>query len=437
MIGAFILQIILIFMNAIFASAEIAVLSVNEARLEKLMEEGNKKASKLFKLTRNPSKFLSTIQVAITLAALLGSAYAADSFAMPLVTFILGLGVTIAEGTLHSIVVFLITITLSYFSIVLGELIPKRLAMKHSEKIALGLAGLLSFVSVCFAPFVWVLTKSTNAILRLMKIDPDEQNDAITEEEILMMLDSGSAHGTIDSLENEVIQNVFEFDDFSLSEICTHRRDTVFLYRDSDFEEWTHIIKETGHSFYPVCGEDADDIIAVLNIKKFFMLEVDSIEKALKVASDKPYFVPSNTKADILFEGMKKERTYFAVVVDEYGGTNGIITLHDLIELLLGDLYDKDDKINQDIRKLSDNKWEIAGAAMLEEVEEQLDIKFEAEDCDTFGGYIFGILGSIPDDGSEFELETERLHIKVKKVEDHRIEKTTVKLKEFPKEDED
>lgn len=238
MIGAVILQIVLIFLNAVFASAEIAVISTNEAKLEKLSEEGDKKAKRLLSLTKNPSKFLSTIQVAITLAGLLGSAYAADNFAEPLVKWLVGLGIGISESTLNSICVFVITLILSYFSIVFGELVPKRLAMKNAEKMALGMSGILKFVSCVFAPFVWILTKSTNGLLRLFHIDPNEQGDAVTEEEIRMMLDTGSERGTIDSMENEMIQNVFEFDDISISEICTHRRDVTVLYKEDPLSEW-------------------------------------------------------------------------------------------------------------------------------------------------------------------------------------------------------
>ena len=291
MIGAIILQIVLIFLNAVFASAEIAVISTNEAKLEKLSEEGDKKAKRLLSLTKNPSKFLSTIQVAITLAGLLGSAYAADNFADPLVKWLVGLGVGISESTLNSICVFVITLILSYFSIVFGELVPKRLAMKNAEKMALGMSGTLKFVSCVFAPFVWILTKSTNGLLRLFHIDPNEQGDAVTEEEIRMMLDTGSERGTIDSMENEMIQNVFEFDDISISEICTHRRDVTILYKEDPLSEWKKTIAETRHSFYPICGEDTDDVIGVLNIKKFFRTDNSTPEAVIITTAEKQYLV--------------------------------------------------------------------------------------------------------------------------------------------------
>ena len=438
MLGAIILQVVLICLNAIFAAAEIAVISVNEAKLEKMVEDGNKRAKKLLALTRDSSKVLSTIQVAITLAALLGSAYAADAFANPLVNWLRSIGLTfISYDALQNICVLLITVILSYFSIVVGELVPKRIAMKYAEPLALGLSGLLRFVQVCFAPFVWILTASTNGLLRLFHINPDEQSDPVTEEEIRLMLDTGSEHGTIDSMENEMIQNIFEFDDTSVSEVCTHRREVVLLYKEDGIEEWRKTVTETRHGFYPICGEDADDIIAILNSRKFFRTECDTIEDVLREAAEKPYFVPENTKADVLFNNMKESRNYFAVVVDEYGGTTGVITLHDLLELLVGDLGDKDEVIIENIRQLGEDQYAITGAAMLEEVAKTLGIEFEDEECDTFGGYIFGQLGTVPDDGSTFDIETERLLIHIESVVDHRIEQTVVTKKPPEEEDED
>ena len=430
MAGAIVLQIVLICLNAVFAAAEIAVVSTNRAKLEKMAEDGNRKAKKLFSLTKNTSKFLSTIQVAITLAGLLGSAYAAGSFAEPIVGWLTGLGVTIPADTLHAICVFLITLILSYFSIVFGELIPKRLAMKNPEKMALSMAGILQFVSAFFAPFVWVLTQSTNGLLRLLHINPDEQEESVTEEEIRMMLDTGSEKGTIDKIENEMIQNVFEFDDISISEIGTHRRDVAVLYREDSIEEWRKTIDEKRHNYYPICGEDADDVIGVLNTKNFFRAEASTPEQAIREATEKPYFVPENMKAAVLLQNMKETRNYFAVVIDEYGGMSGIVTIHDLLELLVGVLADKEEPYIENIQPLGENEWRIAGDASLEEVGEALGLTFDTEECDTFGGYILGLLGEVPDDGSVFDMETEALQIHVNGVDDHRIESAVVRKKE-------
>ena len=439
-IGPLLLQVVLIALNAIFASAETAFLSLNSAKIEKMVEEGDKKlkrkAKRLQKLTKDSSKFLSTIQVAITLAGFLGSAFAADSFAGPLSQLIASIpalkGTWFTAANLEPICVILVTLILSFFSIVLGELVPKRIAMKNAEKLSLGICGFIRLMSGIFAPFVWVLTKTTNGILRLFGINPHEEEEAASEEEIRIMLDSSSEAGAIDSMENEMIQNIFEFDDILISEVCTHRRDVKMIYRDDDIDEWKKVLSTSRHGYYPICGESADDIVGVLNIKKFFRSECKTVAEAMRVASEKPYFVPENMKADVLFSNMKETRNYFAIVVDEYGGTNGVITIHDLLELLVGDMDDKDEVVVEEIVCLNEEmrEWKILGSASLTEVADKLGITFDTEDCDTFGGYIFGILGEIPDDGTTLDLETDDLVIKVESVLDHRIESTLVTVKE-------
>lgn len=428
MLGALLLQIILIFMNAIFACAEIAVLSVSDTKLQKMSEDGNKKAKKLLSLTKNSSKFLSTIQVAITFAGFLGSAYAADNFAGPLVSVLVCAGITIPVDVLNSICVLVITVVLSFFSIVFGELVPKRVAMKNPERISLALVGILKFVSMIFAPFVWILTVSTNATLRLFGVDPSDQEEAATEEEIIMMLDTSSEMGAIDEQENEMIQNIFRFDDISASEACTHRKDVTFLYAEDSLDDWRTTISETNFMYYPVCGESSDDILGILSIRKFFSGDFRDVSDVIETAIDKPFYVPANTKADVLFERMKKEKNYFAVVVDEYGGTTGVITSTDLIALIVGDIGKSEDE-DEEIRLLSENKWQILGSALLDDVANALDIEFDTDEFDTFGGYIFGLVGSVPEDGSKFELETDDLKINVVSVEDHRILKVIVDKK--------
>ena len=439
-IGPLLLQVCLIALNAIFACAETAFLSINSARIEKMVEEGDKKtkkkAKKLQKLTKDSSKFLSTIQVAITLAGFLGSAFAADTFSEPLsdlivkIDWIAAHGIT--AGQIEPACVIVITLVLSFFSIVLGELVPKRMAMKNAEKVSLALSGFIRFTSCIFAPFVWVLTKTTNGILRMFGINPHEEEEAASEEEIRIILDTSSEKGTIDSMENEMIQNIFEFDDISISEVCTHRREVDMLYKEDSLEEWREKIIQSRHGFYPICGEDADDIVGVLNIKKFFRAECESIEDAIAKAAEKPYFVPENMKADVLFTNMKESRTYFAVVVDEYGGTSGVITIHDLLELLVGDMGDKEDVKVEEIVNVGENEWNILGSASLEKVTEALGVEFDTEECDTFGGYIFGLLGEVPDDGTGLEIvtETDDLIIKTESVVDHHIESTLVTVKE-------
>lgn len=240
---AIVLLIILIFLNAVFASAEIAVLSMSETKLKKLVGEGDRRALKLNNLIEQPARFLATIQVAITLAGFLQSAFAADTFADPLVTVLLEAGVPVPANVLRSAAIVLITIILSYFTLVFGELVPKRLAMKKTEQMALGMAGLLYFVAKVFAPLVWLLTVSTNLVLRLMGISPEEEEDQVTEEEIRMLLMEGSEQGNIQLEETQMIRNVFEFDDIPVDEICTHRREAVMLYLEDTPEEWEEVIR--------------------------------------------------------------------------------------------------------------------------------------------------------------------------------------------------
>ena len=443
-IGPLLLQVVLIALNAIFASAEAAFLSINSARIEKIIEEGDKKtrkkARKLQKLTKDSSKFLSTIQVAITLAGFLGSAFAADTFATPLTLWFNGLALLSFEIP-ETVFVVVITLLLSFFSIVLGELGPKKIAIKNAEKLSLGLCGFIRFVAVIFAPFVWILTKTTNGILRMFGINPHEEEEAATEDEIKIILDTSSEKGEIEEGEKELIQNVFEFNDILISEVCTHRRDVMMLPANGTIEEWLEKLSQSRHSYYPVYGEGVDDIVGVLDVKKFFRSGCSSIEQAMEEAIDKPYFVPENTTADVLFDKMKKSRDYFAIVNDEYGGTTGVITIHDLLELLVGDMDDKEDEIIEEIVCVDEeeNRWMVLGSTSLEKLAGELDITIEAEDCDTFGGYIFGLLGEIPDDGTQLDLETDELIIKVESVADHRIESTfvTVKPKVVDEDDDD
>ena len=268
MFGAIILQFVLIFLNAVFASAEIAVISTNETKLQKMAERGDKRAKRLVKMTSQPARFLSTIQVAITLAGFLGSAFAADNFAGPLTNVLVKAGLPLPASVINSICVILITLILAYFNIVLGELVPKRIAMKRAEKTALGISGVLRFVSVIFAPIVWLLTASTNGLLRLFGINPGEDEEEVTEEEIMMMAEAGSEKGSIDSEENELIKNIFEFKEQTVGEVCTHRKDTDLLFLSESDEEWAARIASTRHTYYPICGKGIDDIAGVLSTKE-------------------------------------------------------------------------------------------------------------------------------------------------------------------------
>lgn len=428
MFGPIILQVILIFLNATFASAEIAVISMNEMKLRKLAEGGDNRALRLYALTEQPAKFLATIQVAITLAGLLGSAFAAESFAGPLVEVLAGTGIGIPEKVLKSASVFLITLILAYFNLVFGELVPKRIAMKKAESMALGMSGLLHMVSIIFKPLVGLLTVSTNIILRLLGINPEEEEEQVTEEEIRMLLLEGKNQGNIDKEESAIIQNVFELDDMTAEQVCTHRIDMDALYQDETLEEWEQTICESRHTHYPVCGDNIDDITGVLDTKDYFRMKEKTKESILAQAVNEPFFVPENMKANVLFRQMKQTRKYFAVIVDEYGGVTGIVTLHDLVEELVGDLHDiEEPEQPEEIKLIGKDMWLIQGSADLQEAAEAMEVELPTEEYDTYGGFVCGVLGKIPNDGEQLVCEAYGLKMQIRKVKGHRIEETVVK----------
>lgn len=422
------LQLVLIIINAIFASAEIAVISMNDSKLAKLASTGDKRAVRLAKLTEQPARFLSTIQVGITLAGFLASAFAADNFSDLLVDWLISLGVAISPATLDTLAVIVITLILSYFTLVLGELVPKRVAMRKAEELALAISGLVYFVSVVFNPVVWLLTISTNSLLRLMGIDPYADDDVITEEEIRMMVDAGSERGAISRNEKDMIQNIFEFNDKNAADIMTHRTDVVILWMDESDEQWEQTILENRHSVYPVCEESPDNVIGILKAKDYFRVKDRSRNNIIDQALRPAYFVPETVRLDLLFRNMKNTRNHFAIVLDEYGGMSGIITMNDLLEEIVGDLED-DDNVPVEpplIERIDSRVWRISGSAPLDTVSQQLGVALPEDGYDTFGGLIFGLLGSVPEDGSTPELEINGLSIKVTEIKNHRLETALV-----------
>ena len=431
------LQIVLIALNAIFACAEIAVISMNDAKLAKLAAEGDKRAVRLAKLTNQPARFLATIQVAITLSGFLGSAFAAENFSEPLVAWLLKIGTPLSEDVLNSISLVVITVILSYFTLVLGELVPKQVAMRKAESLALGMSGLISGISKIFSPLVGLLTLSTNGVLRLLGIDPNAEDEDVGEEEIRMMVDVGNEKGTIDNEEREFIQNVFEFDNLSVEDIITHRTDVTVLYQEDSLETWDEVITETGYTYYPVCDETPDKIVGVLHSKIYFRMKEKTKESVVEQAVLPAYFVPETLKADILFKNMKKDRVQFAVVLDEYGGMSGIVTIKNLVEELVGDLEDDADEAEEELtlKQLSEDTWEADGGVLLEDLSEALGMPIEAEDCDTLNGIIFYTLAYLPKE--ETEVEVAGLQIVVKDVQNHQVKTAVIKVLPPPVEDEE
>lgn len=432
-----IVLIVLIFINAFFASAEIAVISLSELKLRKQAEGGDKKAVKLLRLMQAPDNFLSAIQIAITLAGFLSSAFAADSFADPLVKWLYeDKGFTFfSEGTLNAIMVILITIVLSYFSLVLGELVPKRIAMKKTEAVARVTVGAVTAVATIFHPIIWLLSKSTNGVLRLLHIDPKAEEENISEDEIRMMVDRGNECGTIEPAEKEMIDNVFEFNNTTAEDVMVHRTDMAMLWVEDTPEDILKTIRETGFSRFPVYNEDADDILGILNTRDYFLNSQLENPKPFRELLRPAYFVPESVHTDMLFKDMQHKKIHIAIVVDEYGGTSGLVTMEDLIEELVGNIYDEfDPKEENVIEQIGENCWRVSGSCELEKLSETLDLELpKDEEFDTLNGLVFSQLSSIPEEGSHFELDACGMHIEVENVADRRVE--WAKVTKIPEEE--
>jgi len=421
--GPLLLQLVLIFVNAWFAATEVAVLSLNEAKLRHDAEEGDKVSAQLLKLSESPNQFLSTIQVCITLAGFMGSAFAADTFASKLAEAFIAMGVNISAEMMNSICVVVITLVLSYFTLVLGELVPKRIAMHYPEKMARMAMGVLSFCSKAFKPIVWLLSVSTNGLLRLLGIDPNAEAEEVTEEEIRMMVDMGGESGAIEETEKEMIENIFEFNNRTAEDVMTHRTAVTSIWVGDDEETILKTIRETGLSRFPVYDEDMDDIIGTLNTRNFLLNTTAEHPRTVRELLHEAYFVPETVACDQLFRNMQMKKIHMAIVLDEYGGMSGLVTMEDLLEEIVGNIYDEfDPQTEAEITRVDDDTWRISGAASLEDVADALDVELPVEEYDTLGGLIFSQFSTIPQDGTTPEVNASGLHIQVEKIEDHRVE---------------
>ena len=418
------LQLFLIFINAVFSCAEIAIISINDKKLEKMAAEGKKSAIRLSKITEQPSRFLSIIQIGTTLAGFMGSAFAAGNFSEMLTNGFISIGIRLPYTVLDTISVIFITLVLAFFTIVFGELVPKRIAMRKAEKIGLAMSGFIYLTLKIFSPAVTLLSVSTNGTLKLVGVDPNAESDTVTEEEIRLMVDAGTEKGSIDFDEKELIHNIFDFNDKTAEEVMTHRTDVVLLWQDDSYDVWENTINSSAHSVYPICGEDVDNVVGILSTKNYFRLQKKTKECVMANCVKPAYFVPETVRTDVLFRNMKKSRTHFAVVLDEYGGMSGIITMNDLLEELVGDLENDASAPEEQpvIEVLDARTWKIHGSASLDVVSTHLGVSLPEEDYDTFGGLVFGLLGTIPDDGTTMELEKCGLNIKIVEIKEHRLE---------------
>ena len=427
--GLLLLQVFLIGVNAFFAAAEIAVVSLSETRLRKQAEEGDKKASRLLKMVMEPSGFLSTIQVAITLAGFLGSAFAADHFAGPLADWLLGLGLTgLSRRTVNTLCVVLITLALSYFTLIFGELVPKRVAMKEPERVARAVCGVIAAVNKVTRPLVWLLTKSVNGVLRLFGMDPRAEEEQVTEEEIRMLVDAGEEKGAIEGDERDMIENIFEFNNMTAADCMTHRTDVTALQVDASNREIMKTISESGLSRFPVYGEDLDDVLGTITTRDYLLALSTGGKKTLRQILRPAYFVPESVRTDVLFRDMQQKKTHLAIVVDEYGGTSGLITMEDLLEEIVGNIYDEyDPAMPADIQKIGDNQYRMAGGTELETINEALHLNLPTDQgFESLGGLIYSRLATIPKDGTHPVVECCGLRIRADEIVDRRVEWATV-----------
>ena len=423
------IQAVFIAINAIFAGLEMAMVSLSTTKLKMLEEEGDKAAVKLLKMLENPAGFLSAIQVAISLSGFLGSAFAADSLSEPLTDWLISLGLTgISYSTLNSISVVIITLILTVVTIIFGELVPKRVAQQKSYEVAKIFMKLLQVISTVLKPVIWFTSSCTNLILRLLHLKTNSEDDTVSEAEIRMMVETSGDNGIIEEDEKEMIQNIFEFNDIKVSEIMTRIGDVNYFSVDEDAKTIIDTIKASGNSRYPVYEDDINNIIGILNARDFLININEGAKKTVRQLLRSAYFVPESIKADQLFSDMQKKKVHIAIVIDEYGETRGIITLEDLLEEIVGNIYDEFDEAEApEIVKLDDRRWKVSGTLSIEDLEDELDVDIpDDRDYDTVGGMVFSCLHEIPEDGQTFTIVTNGLKITVTRVEDKRIAEAVI-----------
>ena len=418
MIQIFVL-ILLVALNAYFAASEIAFISLNDAKIEKEAKEGNKKAKQILKMVKEPSKFLATIQIGITLAGFLSSAFASEAFASqlaPILNNLIPLGINVW----NTISIIIITLILSYFTLVFGELVPKRIAMKNYEKIAYGTVGVIRFIAIVTSPFVKLLTVSTNVVSKIFGVSAEDE-EVVTEEEIRMMVDVGEEKGAIEEEERELINNVFEFNDKVVSEVMIHRTEIFAVNIKSTISDILEDLDALKYSRIPVYEDTIDDIKGIVYTKDLIKYLKKQKDVKMKTMMHDALFVSENKPINELFKDMQKHKVQMAIVVDEYGGTSGIITMEDILEELVGNIFDEYDEVELDYEKIDDNTYLINGDVTIFDLKKILGIQIPEGEYDTLSGYLIELLGRIPEDDENPVIETEKVTYKIEEYEDKRI----------------
>lgn len=421
MASQILILVILILINAFFAASEIAYISLNDAKIEKMAKEGNKRAKQIERMLKTPSQFLATIQIGITLAGFLSSAFASDAFADELAPILYSLLPILSQEVWRGISIVIITIILSFFTLIFGELVPKRLAMKYHEKLSFATIGPIRMLSIITSPFVKFLSWTTNFISKLFGVTENEE-EIVTEEEIKMMLDQGEESGTIDENEKELINNVFELNDIVVSEIMTHRTEIFAVDVDTSLEELIKQLDEEEYKYsrIPVYKGTIDEIVGVIYVKDI-LKNINNPQMTVKKMLKQTYFVSQTKLINELFRELQKNKNHLAIVIDEYGGTAGIITMEDILEELVGNIYDEYDEIEEEYKKIDDNTYILEGNMPIYDVNKLLGSKIPEGDYDTLSGYLQEELGRIPQDEETPLIETKEITFKIEKSEDKRI----------------
>ncbi len=421
-------------LNAFFAGAEMAVVSVNKNKIKMLGDQGNKNAALIQRLLEDSTGFLSTIQVAITFAGFFSSASAATGISQVLADRMNGWGIPYGQ----SIAMVVVTIILSYFNLVFGELVPKRIALQKAEAFSLFAVKPIYYISKVMAPFIKLLSLSTNGVLRLIGMKTDSLEEEVTEEEIRSLLQAGRETGVFNEIEQDMITSIFLFDDKKAREIMVPRQDIVAVNASAPLESCLDEILTSKHSRIPVYEDDIDNIIGILSMKDFMIEVNENINKHMDIRSimKKPFFVPENRKTDELFQEMQENKIKMAILVDEYGGVSGLVTMENLIEEIVGDIHDEYEEVEEELVELEPHIYRASGGILLYDLDKVLHKEIESS-CDTLSGYLMEQLGYIPNENQlPIELEADGVGYTILSMDGKVIKDVKVKLKqEDPKEE--
>ena len=419
-----------VIVTAILKLGENAILSCTESGLSELPENKKDESEKIMKYLRASDSFSASVRTITSFLALLSGALCAMTFAPPILSAFVTVESAEYTAAFYGSSVLLLLV-FSFLNSLICCYIPSGVDLRSPEKLACVILSFVRFILILFFPLCKLVELCAHPILKLFGTDPSKSKK-VTEDEIKMLVDAGSETGMIDSEEQELIKNVFEFDDLTANDIATHRTGITILWTHETDEEWDSTITKSRHTYFPICEGSVDKVVGVLNSKDYFRLKTIERSAVMEGAVKSPYFVPESAKANLLFKNMKQKRNYAAIVIDEYGGMSGIVTVTDLLECIVGDIYEDEEEETQkapEIEPLDSKMWKIYGSAAIEDVEEALDISIKT-DCDTFSGYVIEMLGEIPDDGTVTTAENELMTVKITSIKDHRIEKTMVLLKD-------